>query len=222
MSKEGVDVGGMLEYHAEDGVKPDDQLIDTNHGSGENLGKENGLHGHPYTSDSKEHLVQMVVELNFQNEYLKSQFEDMKNLHSESGGFRQQKVTIEQDGGGFEDVKELRAKIEALSRELSEEKQTRGAAEEALKHLRAVYSEADAKAQELSAKLAEAQQKMDQKIKEHDEKYSELDSKFNRLHKRAKQRIQEVQKIKTGLGVPKVEILDWKDLVHLITFLVSY
>ena len=157
MSKEGVDVGGMLEYHAEDGVKPDEQLIDTNHGSGENLGKENGLHGHPYTSDSKEHLVQMVVELNFQNEYLKSQFEDMKNLHSESSGSRQQKVAIEQDGGGFEDVKELRAKIEALSRELSEEKQTRGAAEEALKHLRAVYSEADAKAQDLSAKLAEGQ-----------------------------------------------------------------
>ena len=40
-----------------------------------------------------------------------------------------------------------------------------------------------------------AQQKMDQEIKERDEKYSELDSKFNRLHKRAKQRIQEVQKV---------------------------
>lgn len=36
---------------------------------------------------------------------------------------------------------------------------------------------------------------MDQQIKERDEKYSELDSKFNRLHKRAKQRIQEVQKV---------------------------
>ncbi|GFZ09445.1 golgi-localized GRIP domain-containing protein [Actinidia rufa] len=187
----------MLENHAEDGVKPDDQLIDTNHGSGENLGKENGLHGHPYTSDSN--LVQMVVELNFQNEYLKSQFEDLRNLHSESSGSSQQKVAIEQDGGGFEDVKELRAKIESLSRELSEEKQTRGAAEEALKHLRAVYSEADVKAQELSTKLAEAQQKMDQEIKERDEKYSELDSKFNRLHKRAKQRIQEVQKEKDDL-----------------------
>ena len=40
-----------------------------------------------------------------------------------------------------------------------------------------------------------AQKKMDQEIKERDEKYSELDSKFNRLHKRAKQRIQEVQKV---------------------------
>lgn len=40
-----------------------------------------------------------------------------------------------------------------------------------------------------------AQQKMDQEIKERDERYSELDSKLNRLHKRAKQRIQEVQKV---------------------------
>lgn len=40
-----------------------------------------------------------------------------------------------------------------------------------------------------------AEQKMDQEIKERDEKYSELDSKFSRLHKRAKQRIQEVQKV---------------------------
>lgn len=36
---------------------------------------------------------------------------------------------------------------------------------------------------------------MDQEIKEREEKYSELDSKFSRLHKRAKQRIQEVQKV---------------------------
>ena len=40
-----------------------------------------------------------------------------------------------------------------------------------------------------------AQQKMDQEIKQRDERYSELDSKLNRLHKRAKQRIQEVQKV---------------------------
>lgn len=35
---------------------------------------------------------------------------------------------------------------------------------------------------------------MDQQLKERDEKYTELDSKLNRLHKRAKQRIQDVQK----------------------------
>lgn len=40
-----------------------------------------------------------------------------------------------------------------------------------------------------------AQKKMDLEIKERDDKYTELDTKFNRLHKRAKQRIQEVQKV---------------------------
>lgn len=40
-----------------------------------------------------------------------------------------------------------------------------------------------------------AQKKLDLEIKERDEKYTELDTKFNRLHKRAKQRIQEVQKV---------------------------
>lgn len=40
-----------------------------------------------------------------------------------------------------------------------------------------------------------AQQKLDQEIKEREEKYSDLDLKFTRLHKRAKQRIQDVQKV---------------------------
>lgn len=40
-----------------------------------------------------------------------------------------------------------------------------------------------------------AQQKMEQEMKERDDKYVELDTKFGRLHKRAKQRIQELQKV---------------------------
>jgi molecular chaperone GrpE (heat shock protein) len=44
--------------------------------------------------------------------------------------------------------------------------------------------------------LCVAQNKLEHEIKERDEKYSELDAKLNRLHKRAKQRIQEVQKVK--------------------------
>lgn len=154
MSAEGVDVGGMLENHAEEGVKPDEQLNGMNQESSEITAQESG---HPCTSDTQDHLVQMVVDLNFQNEYLKSQFEGLKNLHPESSESSQPKLASERDGGGFEDVKELREKIESLSRELLEEKQTRGAAEEALKHLRAVYSEADAKSQALSAKLVEGQ-----------------------------------------------------------------
>lgn len=40
---------------------------------------------------------------------------------------------------------------------------------------------------------------MEQEVKERDEKYVELDTKFGRLHKRAKQRIQELQKEKDDL-----------------------
>lgn len=36
---------------------------------------------------------------------------------------------------------------------------------------------------------------MDKEIKEREEKYSDLDTKLSRLHKRAKQRIQDVQKV---------------------------
>ncbi|CAK9164929.1 unnamed protein product [Ilex paraguariensis] len=200
MSAEGDDNSGMLENHVRNAIKSEKQLIDSDQGSDENLSKENGLHdGNPYINGAHDQLVQMVVELNFQNEYLKTQFEDLKNLHTDSVASYQQTKAIELDVEACKDVKELHEKIQSLNRELLEERQTRGAAEEALKHLRAVYSDADARAQELATKLAEAQQKMDQEIKERDEKYSELDSKFNRLHKRAKQRIQDVQKEKDDL-----------------------
>lgn len=37
---------------------------------------------------------------------------------------------------------------------------------------------------------------MEQEIKVRDDKYTDLDSKFGRLHKRAKQKIQEIQKVR--------------------------
>lgn len=40
-----------------------------------------------------------------------------------------------------------------------------------------------------------AEQKMEKELKERDDKYVELDTKFQRLHKRAKQRIQDIQKV---------------------------
>lgn len=199
MSTKGDDISEVLENHVEDAAKPD-KLIENNHESNGDIDEESELHdSDAYTIETHDQLVQMVVEFKFQNEYLKSHFEDLKNFHTNSGGSYQQTKAIEQHGRASDDVKELQENIDSLNRELSEERQTRGAAEEALKHLRAEYSEADAKAQELSAKLTAAQQNMDQQIKERDEKYSELDSKFNRLHKRAKQRIQEVQKEKDDI-----------------------
>jgi len=43
-----------------------------------------------------------------------------------------------------------------------------------------------------------AEQKMKKKLKERDDKYVELDTKFLRLHKRAKQRIQDIQKVRSN------------------------
>ncbi|XP_022863244.1 protein GRIP-like [Olea europaea var. sylvestris] len=193
MSEEGVYGGEALANRVEE----DNELHNVEDENGGNLIEENGLHdGNKHTYYSHDQLEETVVELSFQNEYLKSQFVDMKNHILDSGDPEKRNKAMELDDlASNGDVRELHEKLESLKRELLEERQTRGAAEEALKHLGAAHSEADTKVQELSAKLAEAQQKMDQEIKDRDEKYSELDTKFNRLHKRAKQRIQEVQKV---------------------------
>ncbi|GMN28752.1 hypothetical protein TIFTF001_002173 [Ficus carica] len=177
----------------EDTVAPDNQLSGSNNGD---IVVENGISDGGLSSTvGHDQLVQTVIELRFQNEYLKSQFEGFKNFESVDRASDEQKKGSEGEAG----VKELQEMVESLNKQLLEEKQTRVAAEEALKHLQVAHLEADAKAQELSVKLVEAQQKLDQEIKEREEKYSELDTKFNRLHKRAKQRIQDVQKEKDDL-----------------------
>ncbi|XP_062190187.1 protein GRIP-like isoform X2 [Phragmites australis] len=51
-----------------------------------------------------------------------------------------------------------------------------------------------------------AQRKMEEELKERDDKYVELDTKFQRLHKRAKQRIQDIQKEKDDLEAQFNEI----------------
>ncbi|KAH9612133.1 hypothetical protein KSS87_002613 [Heliosperma pusillum] len=130
---------------------------------------------------SDDQLVGLIVE----NEFLRSQIR----------GFQLPTQGVD----STEDVKILQKKIELLDSQLDEEKQTRAAAEQALEYLRQSFSEADARAQDLSLQLAQANQKLEQEIKERDDKYSELDSKFTRLHKRAKQRIQDVQKEKDDL-----------------------
>ncbi|KAG8660079.1 hypothetical protein MANES_02G112700v8 [Manihot esculenta] len=194
MSMEEGNAGEMPGTHMED---PEKHLSDMHRGSNGNLTKENGLQDDtPFTETAHEQLVQMVIELKFQNEFLTSQFEALKNLQSADDKSQHRTEASHQKTG---EIEGLQKSIESLSRELHAETQTRGAAEEALKHLREAYSEAEAKAQELSANLAEAEQKLDKEIKEREEKYSELDSKFQRLHKRAKQRIQEVQKEKDDL-----------------------
>ncbi|KAB2061719.1 hypothetical protein ES319_A10G105000v1 [Gossypium barbadense] len=197
MSGEGVEeVVQVPETREDESLKPEAQFSETNG----DLSKENAeLDANLSSDDAHDKLLQTVTELKFENEVLKSQLDSFKNFQSENDVPSQQTNVSGKETKFSADVKELHDRIESLSRELDEEKQTRVAAEEALKHLREVYTEADAKAQDLSGKLAEAQKKLDQEIKEREEKYNELDSKFNRLHKRAKQRIQEVQKEKDDL-----------------------
>lgn len=153
MSSEGRDINGIPENVVENAVEHVEKASGMNLHSDGDLRKENDAN--PSLDDTHDRFLQMVAELKFENEYLKSHFVDLKNLHIDSGGSYQQTRAFEQDGRSCEDVHELHDRIESLNKELLEEKQTRGAAEEAMKHLQAVYTEADAKSQELSAKLAE-------------------------------------------------------------------
>lgn len=157
MAAEGGDMPGVLETHAEDALKSEKHSSDMSYTSNGSLAMENGLPDNPCSNDTYDQMVQMVNDLRFQNEFLKSQFEGVRNFQLDSNMSDQQTKANDIDNGESEDVKELREKIESLKGELLEEKQTRDAAEAALKHLTAAYSEADAKAQDLSSKLAEGQ-----------------------------------------------------------------
>ncbi|GKB49287.1 hypothetical protein Tco_0900040 [Tanacetum coccineum] len=167
MSEGGGDIDDNLKNNVADAVQQTTKLNDATPRNSGDFNEDNVI----IPNDSQDQLMQMVVELKFQNEYLKSHFQDLKDVYTDSAGSSVQAKEVDHDS------KELKDKIEALNEELVIERQTRGAAEAALEHLRAEYTEADAKSQELEAKLAEAQKNLEQQVKERDEKNSELDSK---------------------------------------------
>ncbi|CAH9105897.1 unnamed protein product [Cuscuta europaea] len=199
MSMEGGDNHNDSEDHIKNAMEFENHHGGINDKDNSGLTKESALHySDQFTSDSNDDFIQMVVELNFQNEYLKYQILGLKQAHSHYIPSQLNNI-VEHEVGSNADTREFHEKMEHLEKQLLEERQTRSAAEEAVKHLQTVYLEADRKVQVLSNTLAEAQQKMEQELKDRDEKYSELDSKFTRLHKRAKQRIQDVQKEKEDI-----------------------
>lgn len=146
-------IGEIPETQMEDTITPDKdkQLSGSNNGR---IAAENGVSdGGLSRTDGDDQLLQTVIELGFQNEYLKSQFEGFKNFQAvDRVSDENVKGNVDEEG-----VRELRETVESLKKQLLEEKQTRVAAEEALKHLQVAHSEADAKAQELSVKLIEGQ-----------------------------------------------------------------
>lgn len=153
MSGEGVEeVIQVPETPVDESLKSEAQFSETNG----DLSKGNAeLDANLSSDDAHDKLLQTVTELKFENEVLKSQLESFKIFQSENDVPSQQTNVNGKETKFSADVKELHDRIESLSRELNEEKQTRVAAEEALKHLREVYTDADAKAQDLSGKLAE-------------------------------------------------------------------
>lgn len=102
----------------------------------------------------EEHDSRAVDDDSDQPDLHKVQELDSSAGHDDSDQPHPQKVQDRDSGVGV-DLKDLSEEIESLKRELLEERQTRYAAEEALKHLRSAHLEADTKAQELAAKLDE-------------------------------------------------------------------
>ncbi|KAL6011919.1 hypothetical protein ACLOJK_002385 [Asimina triloba] len=153
---EGQNYGTPKSRNAE---KLADHSFDTNHKMDGSLGiiqNGNGVHD-VITCYTENHdlLFQMAVELTFQNEYLKAQFQGLKNQPVGSiESSKQENETVQEDDAS-ENVKELQEKILSLNKEIQERKETQTAAEDAMRHLQMSYFEADARAQELSAKLSQ-------------------------------------------------------------------
>lgn len=150
MATQGDSVAEIPESSVDDSSRLEKQSSDMASEANENIVKENGaVDDHWLSNDNHDQLLEIIMELKLQNDFLKSQFEGLKSLQLEHGTGMESRQNV--------DVKELHDRIESLNKELQVEKQTRGAAEKALEHLRTSYEEADAKAQEFSAKLAEGQ-----------------------------------------------------------------
>jgi len=143
----------------EDSTKPSERLPDSDHNLDvsvkneiDNNGVDNGIVS---PVKMQEQLTQMVMELGFQNDYLKAQMGEINDEH-----IRSVETSKGDDGSGkvgdaSDEVNRLHEKIERLNKEIQEQRETQKVAENALEHLRMSYSEADAKVQELSTKLVE-------------------------------------------------------------------
>ena len=142
-----------------DYVKPSEPLHDVNHNldvSVKNEMNNNRVDTEIVSPDkSQEQLTQMVMELSFQNDYLKAQMGEINDEHIQSVETSKGDNGSGQVGGASDAVNRLYEKIESLNKEIQEQRETQKAAESALEHLRVSYSEADAKVQELSTKLVE-------------------------------------------------------------------
>lgn len=149
---------GSVQGPREDPGTRSNQLVNENlelENSIVNLRKQNDNHdGIANNGGTYDQLTQIVMELSLQNDYLKAQIEGTK-----SQVLRSVEVAKPDNGGTDKKasvlMKHLQGKINSLNKEIQDQRETQKAAENALEHLRAEYSEADGKVQELSLKLIE-------------------------------------------------------------------
>ncbi|KAM2111532.1 hypothetical protein ACFX1R_014140 [Malus domestica] len=121
-----------VDNQMEENSNSDSKLMKRRSDNNGDLVQENGGSD---VADTHDQLVQTVMELKLQNKIMKSQFKVFWDSQSSEPS--------EKEDGESEEVKQLRQMIESLNVELLEEKQTRAAAEVALKHLQESHSEAD-------------------------------------------------------------------------------
>lgn len=120
------------------------------------INMENGIHRNlANDEESIDELTQLVIELSFQNEYLKSEIGDLKLELCKPKPLSDEERKSGPHVGSSEQDSSLHEQIKCLQKEIQAQKETQMAAEDALEHLRMAYSEADGKVQELTTKLIE-------------------------------------------------------------------
>ncbi|RWW49218.1 hypothetical protein BHE74_00044650, partial [Ensete ventricosum] len=133
-------------------VEVDDRI----NGCDASISMENGIHQNlAYDEESIDELRQLVIELSFQNEYLKSEIGDLKLELCKPKPLSDEERQSGPHVGSSEQDSSLHEQIKCLQKEIQAQKETQKAAEDALEHLRMSYSDADGKAQKLTTKLIE-------------------------------------------------------------------
>ncbi|MCO5576822.1 hypothetical protein L7F22_030642 [Adiantum nelumboides] len=133
-----------------------------------------------------------AAQLHKEKENFSSHFQDESKQTKPAGEY--QREVGENNLNSAEEIANLR-------KQLQQSIMAQSASDERITELQAAAISAEQRAKEASMELVEAQKKMDEEVKTRDKRYTELDVKFGKLQKRAKQRIQELQKEKEDAEV---------------------
>lgn len=134
----------------------------------------------------------IISELQVQNEFLMAQLQEIQQANKVENSNNE----VPHDKADHSSEKDSAGKFGDQRNQLDQSSIPQPMTEDLVKQLQISLVHAEGRAEHLTLELTEVQRKMDEEIKMRDEKYAELDVKFGKLQKRAKQRIQELQKEK--------------------------